>query len=247
MKEIQKDQIIRQKLAEAQTSPLKTYRDLTVGESSWGHLAKYELITTLFGPLSGGLGFLLRKKFYPKLFKSVGSGLILGRNTVIRHPGNIELGSNVTIDDGCLVDGRGAGAAGVVLEDGVIINRNCMIQAKAGPIRLGARTTIGSNSMIVSMAGVEFGEAVLVAGNCYFTAGAYRVDDLSVPVMDQAAYSKGPIRLGDRSWVGTGAIILDGVTVGPGAIIGAGAVVTKDVPANAIVAGVPAKIIRMRE
>ena len=48
------------------------------------------------------------------------------------------------------------------------------------------------------------------------------------------------------SWIGTGAVILDGVTVGKGAIIGAGAVVTKDVPANSIVAGVPAKVIRTR-
>ena len=135
----------------------------------------------------------------------------------------------------------------VVINNDVIVNRNCMIQAKAGPVRLGSRTTIGSNSVIVSMAGVEFGEAVLVAGNCYFSAGAYQVDDTTSAVMDQGAYSKGPIIIDDNSWIGTGAIILDGVRVGKGAIVGAGAVVTKDVPDFAIVAGIPARVIRTRE
>ncbi len=247
MKEIKKEEIIREKLADAQTSPLATYKNLTVGNASSWYFLRYELLTFLFGSVSGGLGFLLRKKFYPGLFKKTGSGLIIGRNVVIRHPASIALGNAVTIDDNSLIDGRGAGDNGIVIEDNVIVNRSCMIQAKSGPIRLGKRTTIGSNSVIVSMAGVVFGEAVLVAGNCYFTAGAYHVDDTGSAVMDQGAYSKGPIILGDNSWIGTGAIILDGVKVGKGAIVGAGAVVTKDVPDYAIVAGVPAKIIRMRE
>ena len=121
-----------------------------------------------------------------------------------------------------------------------------MIQAKAGAIKIGKRTTIGSNSVIISMSGVELGEAVLIAGGCYLSAGAYNIDDADSAIMDQGAYSKGPIIIGDNCWIGTSAVILDGVTIGKGAIIGAGAVVTKDVPAGAIVAGVPAKVIRMR-
>jgi acetyltransferase-like isoleucine patch superfamily enzyme len=247
LSEIEKTKIIREKLKQAQSSPLRTYADLTVGSVGWPRFFLYEMLTSLLGPLPGGLGFLLRKKLYRRLFKQSGRGLIIGRNVVLRHPGNLELHDNVTIDDNSLVDGRGAGDRGVVLEDNVIINRNCMIQAKDGPIRLGQRTTIGSNSVIVSMSGVELGEAVLAAGGCYISAGAYHIHDTSTPIMDQGAYSKGPIRIGNYVWIGTGAVILDGVSVGDGAVIGAGAVVTKDVPANAIVAGVPAKVIRMRD
>jgi acetyltransferase-like isoleucine patch superfamily enzyme len=247
LKEISKDKVIRDKLSNAQTSPLRTYMDLTVGSNATtGYFIKYEMLTFLFGSLSGGLGFLLRKKLYPGLFRQSGRGLIIGRNVVIRHPANIELHDNVTIDDNSLVDGRGAGDDGLVIENNVIINRNCMLQAKDGPIRIKSRTTLGSNSVIISMAGVELGEAVLIAGNVYISAGNYHFDDKNKPVMDQGAWSKGPIIIGDHVWIGTGAVILDGVTVGKGAIIGAGAVVTKDVPANAIVAGVPAKIIRIR-
>ncbi len=246
MKEIDKSDIIRDKLAQAQTSPLKTYMSLTVGSVGFGKFFLYEFLTSVFGLIPGGLGFLLRKKLYPALFATSGRGMIIGRNVVLRHPSKIQLHDNVTIDDNTLLDGRGSGDEGVVIEDNVIINRNCMIQAKAGPIKIGKRTTIGSNSVLISMSGLELGEAVMMAGGCYLSAGAYNVDDNDSAIMDQGAYSKGPIRIGDNSWIGTSAVILDGVTIGEGAIVGAGAVVTKDVPAGAIVAGVPAKVIRMR-
>ncbi|MEW6570092.1 MAG: DapH/DapD/GlmU-related protein [Nitrospirota bacterium] len=189
----------------------------------------------------------MRKKFYPKLFKKVGQGMIIGRNVVIRHPHKIEVGDNVTIDDCCVIDGHGAGTSGVILEDNVIINRNCMILAKAGPIRLGKRTSIGSNSVIVSMDGVELGEAVLTGGGCSISAGSYHFDDVDAAVMDQGVYSKGPIRIGAKSWLGTGVIVLDGITIGEGAVIGAGALVTKDIPMNAVAFGVPAKVQRIKD
>jgi acetyltransferase-like isoleucine patch superfamily enzyme len=244
LREIDKSEIIREKLLQAQASPLRTYLDLTVGPVGLRGFLHYEFLTSLLGSIPGGLGFLLRNKLYPPLFKKAGHGLIIGRNVVVRHPRQIELHNNVTIDDNSLIDGRGAGDEGIVLEDGVIIHRNCMIQAKSGLIRLGPRTTIGSNSVIVSMAGVELGEAVLVAGGCYISAGAYHTGDVSRAIMDQGAYSKGPIVIGDNAWIGTGAIILDGVKVGKSAVIGAGAVVTRDIPANAVAVGVPAKVIR---
>jgi len=193
--------------------------------------------------MSGGIGLYLRRKFYPLLFKKVGKGLIIGRNVVIRHPDKIEFGDNVTIDDNCLIDGRGSS---LILRDNVIVNRNCMLQAKAGPILLGKRTSIGSNSSIVSMDGVIFGEAVLVAGFCCISAGLYYFDDLEVAVMDQGLYSKGPIHVGSKSWLGTGVIVLDGVKIGTGAVVGAGAVVTKDIPANAVAVGTPAKVKRLK-
>ena len=244
--EINKDKIIRERLKQARSNPMKTYMELTVGDASRTGFIKYEIITSLFGGIPGGLGFFLRKTFYPNLFGKVGKGLIIGRNVVIRHPGKMTIGDNVTIDDNCLVDARGAGAEGLVLEDGVIINRNCMIQAKNGPIRLGRRTSLGSNSVVVSLGGVDLGEAVLTAAGCYISAGAYEFDDLEKPIMDQRAYTKGPIRIGSKSWLGTRVVVLDGVSVGAGSVVGAGAVVTHNLPENSVAVGVPAKVVRYR-
>jgi acetyltransferase-like isoleucine patch superfamily enzyme len=100
--------------------------------------------------------------------------------------------------------------------------------------------------VIVAVSGIEIGRAVITAGGCYLSGGCYPIDDPSRPVMDNDVHSKGPIRIGDGAWIGTCAIILDGITVGHGAVVGAGAVVTKDVPDWAIVAGVPARQVGTR-
>jgi len=246
LKEIEKSNIIREKLERGQLSPFKTYIELTIGETRIPRFLFYEFITSLFGPIPGGIGIYLRKIFYPRLFKKVGKGLIIGRNVVIRHPDKIELGDNITIDDNCIIDGRGAGSGRGVLEDNVLINRNCMVLAKAGPIRLGKRTSIGSNSVIVSMDGVDFGEAVLTAAGCYISTGSYLFDDTSKAVMDHKVYTKGPVRIGDQAWLGTRVTVLDDVTIGKGAVIGAGSLVVKNIPENSIAFGVPAKVVSTR-
>jgi acetyltransferase-like isoleucine patch superfamily enzyme len=246
MRTIAKDETIRARMARARTSPLRTYRELTVGDAGLMRLVGYELLTCLLGPLPGGLGFLSRKWLYPGLFAATGSGLVLGRNVVLRHPARMKLGDNVTVDDGCVLDARGTPRGGFVLGDGVLINRNSIVQAKGGPVTIGERSSIGANSVIVSVSGVEIGRTVLAAGGCYLSAGSYPITDLSRPVMDGDVVSKGPIRIGDGVWIGTAAVILDGVTIGRDAVIGAGAVVTGDVPERAIVAGVPARRIGTR-
>lgn len=246
IKSIDKANNIRQQLASGQSSALKTYQALTCGRDDFSGFWVYELLTSILGPIPGGAGFFLRKHFYPRLFKGFGHGVIIGRNVVIRHPHRISLGSHVTIDDNCVLDGRGAGRAGLVLEDRVLINRNCMLLAKNGPIRFGRRTSLGSNSVVVSMDGVEIGEAVLTAGGCYLSAGAYRFDGPEA-IMDQEAYSTGPIRIGAGSWLGTRVTVLDGVAIGQGAVVGACALVNKNIPDNAIAVGVPAKVVRIRD
>jgi acetyltransferase-like isoleucine patch superfamily enzyme len=238
--------IIRERLRRGKTSPVKTYMEMTIGGQSYLGLLHYELITSLLGPLPGATGLFLRKLFYPNLFKSAEKGLIIGRNVVLRHTHNIHIGQDVTIDDNCLIDARGAGDQGLTIDDGVIINRGCTIQAKAGPIHIGKRTSLGANSVIVSQDGVQIGEAVLTAGNISISTGLYHYDRRDMPVMDQGAYTKGPVRIGKFSWLGSGATVLDGVSLGDGVVIGAGAVINKDIPAFAVAVGVPCKVIRYR-
>jgi len=106
--------------------------------------------------------------------------------------------------------------------------------------------TSRGQTTITSTGGIRLGASVLVAGQCYIGGGRYETERLDVPMMKQGMYTRGPVIIGDDVWIGAAARVLDGVTVGRGAIIGAGAVVTRDVPAYAIAAGVPAKVIGRR-
>lgn len=238
--------IMRNRLAAGRRSPLATYRDLTVGDVGTVRFIAWELLTMLIAPLPGGIGFLLRKTLYPRLFASFGKSVIIGRNVTIRHPHRIHIGDNVTVDDGALLDGRGAQGEGMRLEEGVMINRGCMILAKHGDIRVGAHASIGANSVIVSMDGVDIGAKVMFAGGCYISTGAYRVDDAPGPIMDQPAYSDGPVVIGDGAWLGTGTIVLDAARIGAGSVIGAGSLVTDAIADNSIAVGTPAKVRRQR-
>ena len=75
--------------------------------------------------------------------------------------------------------------------------------------------------------------------------GEITYEQLRIMPKDRQLISKGPITIGKNVWIGEMAIILGGVTIGEGAIIGAHAVVTKDVPAYSVVAGIPAKVIKL--
>jgi acetyltransferase-like isoleucine patch superfamily enzyme len=225
---------------------LRQYADVAVGSSGPWRLLLYELITSIAGPMPGALGLFLRQKLYPLIFGRAGRGLIVGRSVAVRNPGAIRIGDGVMIDDLVMLDGHGAGPQGLEIGDQVVISRNCLIKCKAGPIRIGAKCSIGANSCITSLSGVVLGDGVLVADNCVITAGAYPIDDLSMPMVDQGPYSKGPIVIGDDVWIGSSVNLVGSITVGAHSVIAAGAVVTRDVPPYAIAGGIPARILKDR-
>ena len=237
---------LAEQLGRSQDSQLRKYQEKVIGHYSFSALLRYELSVLLFADISGGLGYKLRSWFYPRLFKGIGEGVIFGKGIALRHPERITIGNRVGMDDYGLLDAGGAGEEGISLEDKVIISRNCVIQSKTGPVVIGEKTDIGCNTIITSVSGIFIGKSVLIAGNCYIGGGRYISDRPDLPMIEQGLYSKGPVVIGDDVWLGAGAIILDGVHVGKGCIVGAGGVITKDLPDYAIATGVPARIVRMR-
>ncbi len=238
---------LAEKLGRSEVSILKRYQEKVLGHSRLLPFLHYELANLFLANLSGSLGYALRKAFYKRLFKSTAGGLILGKGVVLRHPNQIRLGARVAVDDYVLLDASGAGEQGIVIGDDVIISRNCVIQGKTGPVAIGSKTDIGCNVILSSGGGVTIGNSVLIAGNCYIGGGRYITDRTDIPMMEQGLYTNGPVVIGDDVWLGAGSVVLDGVQIGKGCIVGAGAVVTKNLPDYAIAAGVPAKIIKMRQ
>ena len=86
------------------------------------------------------------------------------------------------------------------------------------------------------------GQYVIISDNAH---GDSTADQLSIPPSERELTTKGAVRIGNNVWIGDRVAILSGVTIGDGAIIGSNAVVTHDVPARAVVGGVPARVLKM--
>lgn len=110
----------------------------------------------------------------------------------------------------------------LILEDDVFISQHCTV---SGSVRIGRGTLIG-------------GFVTIIDGN-------HRFDDRTTPIREQGGVQR-PIDIGTDVWIGTNAVILQGLRIGDGAVIAANATVTKDVPAGAVVGGTPARTLRMR-
>jgi acetyltransferase-like isoleucine patch superfamily enzyme len=128
----------------------------------------------------------------------------------------------------------------------VWIGRGTKIRCHEGEVAIGNKTVFGEDCTISAYQRVSIGEQCIVADRVMMIDFDHNVAEVERPIRVQGIYKR-DVRIGNNVWVGYGAQILRGVTVGDNSIIGASAVVNKDVPANAVVGGVPARIIRMRE
>jgi len=110
-------------------------------------------------------------------------------------------------------------------------------------IVIGAGSFLNLGVMVAATERVEIGEHCMFANGCFVTDANHRFDDLNRPVPWQGFTSKGPTVVGDNVWCGANVVVTSGVTVGERCVIGANSVVTRDVPAFAIAAGAPAKVV----
>ncbi len=126
------------------------------------------------------------------------------------------------------------------------VGHGCKLRCHEGQISIGAKSVIGQECTISAYKNVSIGRECVIADRVMMIDFDHGMVEVDRPIRLQGIYKR-DVCLGNNVWIGYGACILRGVTVGDNAVIGTGAVVTKDVPANAIVGGVPARLIRMRE
>ena len=141
---------------------------------------------------------------------------------LLRHPNKIIVGSDVMLMEG---------------------TRLCVTNPTS-KILIGDSTVLGAFTYVMSSIGIEFGNNCLIAPFCYFVDAQHSFEAHSL-IRSQPSKSL-PIHIGNDVWIGTGAVIMAGVTIGDGAVIGAKSVVTSDIPSNAVAYGMPAKINRFR-
>ena len=126
------------------------------------------------------------------------------------------------------------------------IGHGTKIRAHEGEVRIGAKTVLGQECTISAFERISIGRECVVADRVMLIDFDHGVVEVERPIRLQGIYKR-PVSVGHNVWIGYGVCLLRGVTVGDNAVLGTSAVVTRDVPANAVVGGVPARIIRMRD
>lgn len=161
-------------------------------------------------------------KFKLTQFKSIGKNVVFEPGVLVFHPENI------------------------IIEDNVYIGHNTILKGYyRNQMNIGENTWIGQACFFHSAAGITIGKNVGIGPGVKVITSHHKEEGIDIPILFSSKEFK-PVVIGDDSDIGIGAIILPGRTIGRGAQIGAGSVVTKDVLDYAVVAGNPAKLIRYR-
>ncbi len=227
-------------------SALRTYAELVVGRPSLWHCIRYEFLMGFCAARGGAIGIMLRRLCYRRLFKSVGRGLVIGKNVTIRGGQGITIGNNVLIDDNCVLDARGADAD-IEIGDGTVVSRNSVIRSRNAKLAVGPGCDIGCNCLLATDSQLILGEHVLLGAYAYLCAGGlHRFDGADPCIIKQGMKEGKGITIGDGAWIGTRATVLDGASVGAGTVIGAHALVTCSIPDMSIAHGTPATVKRTR-
>ncbi len=216
-----------------------------VGRAGLWPLLRHELVLLASQAVPGALGLALRRWLYPALLRSCGRNVVFGQNVVLRHPNRITLGDDVVIDDHCLLDAKGVDNEGITIGNRVYIGRNTILSCKNGDILVEDGANIGFNCEVFSGSRVVVGRDTLVAAYCYVIGGDHDFADVSRPISAQARRSSG-VAIGPGSWLGAGVKVLDGVTVGAHAVVGAGAVLKSDVPDYGVAVARAARVVGSR-
>ena len=185
--------------------------------------ARHRMLTPKYGLLVARLAW--RRLLTPAGRRMVLDGMLfLGRRLELQigRRGTIRFGRFVWVGDGT------------------------KIRCHEGEVSIGAKTVLGQECTISAYRHVRIGEQCVIADRAMFIDFDHGVVDVERAIRHQGIYKR-DVDVGSNVWIGYNASILRGVRVGDNSIVGANAVVTRDVPANAIVGGVPARIIRMRE
>jgi len=180
----------------------------------------------------------------PYLWKAIGENVIIGKNSEITNSRMIELEDGAWIEDHAILSAEGGR---IRLGKHTHVLPYAFIKAMGGDITFGEYCTVNPFCVIYGFSGgLEIGDAVRIATQTVIVPGNHVFEDPDTQIRLQGTESRG-VKIENDVWLGAGVRILDGLTIGTGAVVAAGSVVTKDVPEFAVVGGVPARVIKWRK
>lgn len=204
-------------------------------------ICRIPLLSSLFETFArsytrGALGFFLRGAYYSNRLKKMGRNVFLDLGVTIWQPENVEIGDGAHIDTYVTILGGAEGH---------------------GSVRIGKYVHVASYCVLSGRGGVSLGDyCAVAAGSKLYSGSNYHThpDRPDGPLLSMSAASplsmqyvqENPVAIGEYSFISLNTVVLPGVTVGKAAVIGAGSVVTGDIPPFTIAVGAPAKVVKQR-
>lgn len=161
----------------------------------------------------------------------------------LRNPHIVTRGL-VFLDRGARISAR-RGYGRVILGRWIHLGVDTALRCHEGTLTVGDKSVLGRGVSVNCYLDVEIGAAVLFADDIYVSDFDHKFADLTMPIKDQGI-SKARVRIEPDVWIGTKATVTSGVVIGEGAVVGANAVVTRDLPPYSVSVGVPARVIKDR-
>jgi len=185
--------------------------------------------------IKGTVSLCLHNHLIFYLIKNIRTPFCIEKCVEIRTPEQIMIEKNCTIKSRTIINGRSEKKDfGIILGENTYLKENCYFDAHNGFIHIDGFCAFGQNTIIHGGGGVKIGKYVITGANCYIIASNHKYDSMEFPIMLQGDKRKG-IVIENNVWIGASVIILDGVTIGKNSVIGAGTVITKDVPPNTLI------------
>ena len=193
---------------------------------------------------------IIRGMYYRFFMKKCTGLLLVGKKTQITHAKHIRCGNRVKFEDYAEI--HGLCSEGLNFGDNVTIGRNVMISPSSYygrdlgiGLEMGDNSSIGPHGYIGCSGKIKIGSNVMFGPKCSLFAENHLFSDTTSTIKSQGVSNKG-INVEDDCWIGSNVIILDGVTIGKGSVIGAGTIITKDIPAYSVVIDKREKIVKSR-
>ncbi len=177
-----------------------------------------------------------------KRFLSCGKNVTLANNYFLINPQLIDIGDGSSFSEGLVLTAWDRYT--IIIPD----TGEKTVQKFSPSIQFGRNCNIGRNNHISAINKIKIGDNLLTGQDVTITDNSHgesSSNDINIPPSFRPLSSKGPIIIGNNVWIGSKATILSGVKVGNNVVVGANSVVTKSIPDNAVVAGIPAKIIKV--
>ncbi len=218
------------------------YLERATGQRSIVLFAWQGLVLSALSRLPTIWAAILRGVLYRTVLGAIGSSCLIEEDVRLQVPRRVFLGDRVFVGQYSYLDGQ---VSALRIGNQVHLARFCTLRAGERGITVHDGVGINTRSYIDGNGGVEIGEHTLLSPGVQVISGNHVFQDRATLIRDQGtAYGK--VTIGRDCWLGANAIILPGVTIGHGAVVGAGAVVTKDVPDYGIALGVPARVVGFR-